>query len=181
MPLWDALGLGAWITCQLPVLPSASLLTSLGSSTWPWLLLMKDCLHAAGCFLCPLSSRCTKIHQTVKCESISSPAERGRQGKRAWPSCTLCLSPGHLFSQKPQPFQVVCVIKQGFVFFPQPNQNLIINSFLLSKCVHMFILMYSVSTEILSVSLLHTCKYPCLCLYLVHGMGTQAIQVHIHM
>lgn len=66
--------LKAPVTHQPPPLPQASRSAS-QEHPWPWLLLIRDHLNPPG------SSRCTKTHQTVKCNQRCQLCKEGWAGK----------------------------------------------------------------------------------------------------
>lgn len=123
----DALRLGVCVAESPGYLSAtrASLLGSLETFTWPWLLLIRDHLHAAGPSSCPLgSSRCTKLHQTAECKKAFPALQGGvgREGEHSPPAPSLFLR-GLCFLSGFLEFStclMMCVLLRRFLSFFSP-------------------------------------------------------------
>lgn len=115
---WASPSLEAWVTCRPPALPRASQRGSWDSFTWPWLLLIRDHLNAAGPSPCPLgSSRRTKTHQTAKCKKHFQPCKERRAGKENTALlCPPCFSEAFVFLEV-STFLTLCVLLRRFWSF----------------------------------------------------------------
>lgn len=122
MSQWDTL-------CWVSALPaSASLLSSLGSSPWPWLLLMRACLNAVE----PSLLSCHKNPPNSKMQVFAALQKGvGREGEHGLHAPSV-FQQGLYFLRNPQYFHVMCVLlnrllsfplklNRLLVFLPQPN------------------------------------------------------------